>query len=320
MAPRFLSRQELVELLALPLPFVELRLPISDTEPDPGLFGPGSVTWRVLREPLLILAGARALLLQAAHPLVAQGAIDHSAFREEPFSRLVRTVEWSAAVAFGTTAEAEAASDRVNRLHRKVKGALPRKHAGGKVKAGTTYTAQDEELLLWVHATFVDTLLVAHDRLVGGLTAVERDSFVREWEAVARLMGVPQRLLWPDHVSMRAYVAHQVEKGYARPAAGSRLVAQTILHPPLPSPVIRPFVDLLTFASVGFLPPTLRQGYDIFWTPAHEAAHRSLMLMIRTTRRTLPRRLRVSPLYDFAVARTEGKLLRTQGRRLRGAA
>jgi uncharacterized protein (DUF2236 family) len=317
MAPRFLSRQELVELLALPLPFVELRLPISDIDPDPGLFGPESVTWRVLREPLLILAGARALLLQAAHPLVAQGAIDHSAYAEEPFSRLVRTVEWSAAVAFGTTAEAEAASERVNRMHRKVKGTLPRKHAGGKVKAGSTYTALDEDLLLWVHATFVDTLLVAHDRLVGGLTEDERDTFVREWEAVAALMGVPRRLLWPNHAAMKAYVDHQVHKGFARPTAGSRLVAHTVLHPPLPSPVIRPFMDVLSFASVGFLPPRLRQGYRIFWTPAHEAAHRSLALMIRTTRRTMPRRLRVSPLYDFAVARARGELAE---RRLSGAA
>lgn len=320
MAPRFLSLQELAELLALPLPFVELRLPISDPDPDPGLFGPGSMTWRVLREPMLILAGARALLLQAAHPLVAQGAIDHSAFAEEPFSRLVRTVEWSAAVAFGTTVEAEAASNRVNRMHRKVKGTLPREHAGGKVRAGSPYTALDEDLVLWVHATFVDTLLVAHDRLVGGLTEAERDAFVREWEVVAAMLGVPKRLLWPNHAAMSAYVDHQLQKGSARPTAGSRLVAQTILHPSLPSPLIRPFMDMLAFASVGFLPPQLRRGYGIFWTPAHEAAHRSMVLMIRTTRRTLPRRLRVSPLYDFAVARTQGKLLEAPHRRLKGAA
>src|ERR1700736_5484803 len=130
MAPRFLSRQELVDLLALPLPFVELRLPIADIDPDPGLFGPGSVTWRVLREPLLVMAGARALLLQAAHPHVAQGAIDHSAYAEDPFGRLMRTFEWAGRVAFGTTAEAREASARVNRLHRKVRGTLPSRHAG----------------------------------------------------------------------------------------------------------------------------------------------------------------------------------------------
>src|SRR2546425_9154992 len=116
---RFLSPRELVQALALPLPFADwlAPLPISDIDPDPGLFGPGTVTWRVLREPLLILAGARALLLQAAHPHVAQGAIDHSAYAEDPFGRLMRTFEWAGAVAYGTTTEARAASDKVNRLH-----------------------------------------------------------------------------------------------------------------------------------------------------------------------------------------------------------
>src|ERR1700694_2001651 len=253
MAPRFLSPQALISLLAVPLPFSEPPLPISDTDPDPGLFGPGSITWQVLREPLLILAGARALLLQAALPHVAQGAIDHSAFADDPFGRLMRTFDWAGAVAFGTSAEAREASPRGNLLPRKFTGPHHSKHAGAKVKAGSRYAAMDEDLLLWVHATFVDTLLVGHDRMVGGLTKEERDQFVKEWEAVARLMGVPERLLWPDHATMKAYVDYQVARGFARPTAGSRLVAKTILHPPLPSPVLRPLMEMVTFASVGLL-------------------------------------------------------------------
>jgi uncharacterized protein (DUF2236 family) len=152
------------------------------------------------------------------------------------------------------------------------------------------------------------------------LTEEERDQFVKEWEAVARLMGVPERLFWPDHATMKAYVDYQVEKGFARPTAGSRLVAKTILHPPLPSPVIRPLMEMVTFASVGFLPPKLRQGYRIFWTPAHEAVHRSIEVMLRTTRRRLPHRLRVAPIYDFAMARTRGELVESGRARLKGAA
>src|SRR5207245_11811811 len=113
---RFLSRRELAQLLALPVPFAEPPLPISDVSADPGLFGPESITWRVLREPLLILAGGRALLMQAAHPLVAQGAIDHSAYSTDPFGRLMRTFDWTGAVAFGTRREARAASVVVNRV------------------------------------------------------------------------------------------------------------------------------------------------------------------------------------------------------------
>ncbi|HXA41414.1 MAG TPA: oxygenase MpaB family protein [Candidatus Solibacter sp.] len=318
--PRFLSPKELLSIMAVPLPLGPAPMPIADTDPDPGLFGPESVTWKVLREPLLILAGARALLLQAAHPHVAQGAIDHSSYATDPFGRLMRTTDWAGAVAFGTTAEAEAAAARVNRMHRKVAGTLPRGRGSRKVKAGSAYNAMDPDLLLWVHATFVDTLLVAHDRLVGGLTEPERDAFVHEWDAVARLMGVPEQLLWGDHAAMAAYVDEQVEHGFARPAAGSRLVAATILHPPLPSPLLRPLMDTLAFIAVGFLPATTRKAYRITWTPAHEAAHLSLELMVRNTRRGMPRALRVAPIYDFALSRTLGRLRDGSDRRLQGAA
>src|SRR5258708_8442987 len=119
---RFLSPKELLSIMAVPLPLGTAPMPISATDPDPGWFGPESVTWKVLREPLLILAGARALLLQAAHPHVAQGAIDHSGYATDPFGRLMRTTDWAGAVAFGTTAEAEAAAGRGNPVHPKGAG------------------------------------------------------------------------------------------------------------------------------------------------------------------------------------------------------
>jgi len=304
----FLSPVELAELLALPVPFADPPLPIADRAADAGLFGPGSVTWRVLREPLLILAGGRALLLQAAHPHVAQGAIEHSAYAEDPFGRLMRTFDWAGAVGFGTTREARAASAKVNRLHRRVAGRLPRANATGKVKAGSAYSAMDEDLLLWVHATFVDTLLVAHDVLVGGLTEAERDEFVHEWEPVARLMGVPRRLLWPDRAALRKYVHAQITRGPARPGEGSRLVARTITRPPLPTRLLAPAWDLLMFFTYGFLPPETRRDYGFTWTPAHAAAFRGATLAVRGARATLPRRLRYAPVYDFALARATGAL------------
>jgi uncharacterized protein (DUF2236 family) len=308
MSPRFLSPKELVQLLALPLPEGINDLPISDITPDPGLFGPGSITWQVLREPLLILAGGRALLMQAAHPHVAQGAIDHSSYAVDPFGRLVRTFTWAGSVAFGTTAEARAACSQVNRLHRAVAGTLPAGHGSRTLKAGTVYSAKDDDLLLWVHATFVDTLLVAHDRMVGGLTADERDQFVREWAAVGRLMGVPARLMWRDHVALRKYVDRQVRGGVAEPGSGSRLVAQTVLRPPLPSPVLRPLMDTLSFMSIGFLPRELREGYGIRWTRVHALAHSNITGTLRAGRGRLPRRLRYAPIYDFAMARSSGDL------------
>src|ERR1700680_2697463 len=160
---RIPTRADLTALLLRPLPYTKRRIPIDDPDPDPGLFGPGSVTWRVMAEPLLMLAAGRALLMQAAHPLVAEGAIDHSTYATDPFGRFERTVEWVTVVCFGTTAEARRVSRRVNRLHGAVHGTLGRGHGTKRFRPATAYSGRDPELLRWVHATFVDTMLVAHD-------------------------------------------------------------------------------------------------------------------------------------------------------------
>jgi uncharacterized protein (DUF2236 family) len=282
-------------------------LPLRDPTPDPGLFGPGSVTWVVMREPRLLLAAGRALLLQAANPLVAQGAIEHSTYRSDPYGRLERTVRWVTVVCFGTRQEAERVSGRVNALHRPVSGTLPEANATSRVPAGTRYSASDPALLRWVHATFVDTMLVAHDELVGGLSTAERDAFVREWDAVARLMGLSRNRCWRDSAALRRYVEREVRRGRAIPGAGSLEVAETVLHPPVRSALMRPGTDTLAFIATGLLPPELRRGYGLVWTPAHMAAFSALTRSMRLANPALPRRLRISPVYDLALARSEGR-------------
>ena len=282
-------------------------MPLKDPTPDGGLFGPGSVTWRVMREPRLLFGAGRALLLQAANPLVAQGAIDHSSYRTDPYGRLERTVRWVTIVCFGTAGEAERVSGRVTELHRRVSGTLPAAHATSRCPAGTPYAADDPELLRWVHASLVDTMLVAHDALVGGLDRHERDVFVREWDAVARLMGLPAGQCWPNARALHRYIDAQVTRGAALPGAGSREVADTILHPPVPSPLLRPGSETLAFVATGLLPAELRRGYGIDWSPAHAAAFATLTRSLRLSTALLPRRLRISPVYDLAVARAEGR-------------
>src|SRR5438132_11132974 len=218
----------LAQVLTRPLPYSSRPMPLRDAARDPGLFGPDSVTWRVMREPLLILGAGRALLMQAANPLVAQGALDHSGFDRDPYGRLERTIEWVTLVSFGTTAEAGRASAQVNALRRRVVGRLPVAAATRRLGAGSRYSASDLDLLRWVHASFVDTMLVTHDALVGGLDDAERDAFVREWHAVAALMGVPRRLLWPDAASMRAYFTRQVARGAAVSGAGRGVGGATV--------------------------------------------------------------------------------------------
>jgi uncharacterized protein (DUF2236 family) len=305
-------------VLGIPLPDAVQRLltrppgparplPLRDPTPDPGLFGPDSVTWQVMREPRLLLAAGRALLLQAANPLVAQGAIEHSTYKSDPYGRLERTVRWVTVVCFGTTKEAERISGRVNGLHRPVSGSLPAANATSRVPAGTRYSASDPELLRWVHASFVDTMLVAHDALVGGLSKKERDAFVREWDAVGRLMGLSPGETWPNAAALRRYVDKEVRNGQALPGAGSLEVAETVLHPPVSSRMLRPGMDLLAFVATGLLPSELRRGYRLQWTPAHAGGFAALTRSVRLAGPGMPRRLRISPVYDLALARAEDR-------------
>ena len=301
------SLAQLLELVRPPDPILNRRLPLRDPAPDPGLFGPGSVTWLVMREPLLMVGAGRALLMQAAHPLVAQGAIDHSTYATDPFGRFERTIEWVTVVCFGTTAEATRLSRGVSALHRRVRGTVPPAHATTAVAAGTEYSGTEPSLLRWVHASFVDTMLATHDAVVGGLTEPQRDVFVREWNAVGTLMGVPRRLLFTDARRLRSYVLRSVRRGPAMPGAGSRSVADTVLRPPLDSRLKRPGMDVLAFMAVGLLPAELRSAYGMSWTPAHSLAHAGLCLSLRTAHKGLPRRLRVSPVHDLASARAAGR-------------
>jgi uncharacterized protein (DUF2236 family) len=304
---RIPSRADLACLLVRPVPLANRRLPIGDPTPDPGLFGPGSVTWRVMAEPLLMLGGGRALLMQAAHPLVAEGAIEHSTYASDPFGRFQRTVEWVTIVCFGTTAEARGVTRHVNRLHGPVRGELPADHETESVRGGTGYSAREPELLRWVHATFVDTMLVAHDAFVGGLSGADADRFVREWDAVAALMGVPATMLWPDRAGLVSYIDEQLRTGVVAPGAGSRLVARTVLEPPLQRARTRPAWAVLGFTTVGLLPAPIRAGYRLGWTPAHSVAHAGLRATVRRLRPELPRRFRVSPVYDLATDRVAGR-------------
>jgi uncharacterized protein (DUF2236 family) len=281
---------------------------LSDSAPDPGLFGPQSQTWILAREPVLLLGGGRALLMQVANPLVAQGVLDHSDYARDPFGRLAGTVRWLVAVTFGTTAEAKAASAVVHRLHAKVRGTVSPTAATLEAPAGTPYSASDLRLARWVHATVVHSMLATYETLVLPLDPSERDGFVREWDAVARLMGVPTDLVWPDAAALDRYVVDEIAvlTATGRCTSASRIAAATVLRPPLPSPLVRPPFALTAWLTAGLLPAALCQAYGLRWTAAHEWAHRSVCSSHRRLHTHLPRHLRISPLYDVALRRCDG--------------
>ena len=153
---------------------------------DLGYFGPASVTWRVLADPTANIAGVRALFLQALHPLAMAGVHEHSDFATAFWPRLQRTAQYVTTVAYGTTEQADTAAARVRALHQRVRGVDP--------VTGQHYAASDPELLRWVHATEVDSLVDAAHRGGVGLDGAQFDAFLAEQvRAAERAIGEDRR-------------------------------------------------------------------------------------------------------------------------------
>ncbi len=150
---------------------------------DAGFFGPDSVTWRLSTDLGRPVAGLRALMLQALHPLAMAGVDQHSNWRADPVGRLAATSGYLATITFGDRAAAEQAAARVRRIHEYI--------TGTDTITGQRYAASDPALLLWVHATLVDSGIVAAGLFGTPLSPPDSDAYVAEMAAAAELVGVP---------------------------------------------------------------------------------------------------------------------------------
>lgn len=164
------------------IPSWELALEDGD---DAGYFAHDSVTWRVHGGMTPIIGGIRALLTQALHPGVLAGVVDHSYYQDEPLARLAHTIRWVFTVTYGDTAAARRACDYVRRRHEPVAG----RYVDGR-GIERNYSANDPELLAWVHLAFTDAFLGAYEYVRGPLPSGLADQYVREWAVAGELMGV----------------------------------------------------------------------------------------------------------------------------------
>ena len=253
-----------------------------------GLFGPDSVAWRVDREVIVLAGGSCALLMQAAHPVVAAGVDQHSTYATDPFGRLRRTLTSSFDVVFGTRSRADAAIRRVNAIHAAVRGQLP---------GGAAYSAADPEALLWVHATLVDTALRIYSRFVGPLSSDEERRYLLEAAEVAERLGVLPADLPTDVPELRDWMAGMVGSGRVRVTPAARRIARTVLYPNGLLP--RLAWDAAHLISLATLPDPLRRQYRIRWSGGRERGVERLAVV---TRRTLP--LVPPPLRFVPQART----------------
>ncbi len=281
------------------------KLPISDPQPDPGLLGPHALTWRLHEEQWLIFSGARAFLMQAAHPVVAQGALDHSAFAEDPFGRVYRTIQGMSVLIFGTTAEANAMARHINHLHLTVQGTLS--ESIGRYKAGEHYSAMEPLALLWVHIAFVDSILTAYQAFVGRLTPEQCEQYWQESCRYARRLGLTDATLPASYVAAQQHIRNALSSGEIAIGTAAQLIAREVLFPPLPL-LRKPLWMIVRIITIGQLPPDIREAYGLRWNIVHRAG----FLMVRGTthllRRLFPNALGKAPLVDFARRRAKGEL------------
>jgi len=266
-----------------------------------GLYGPRSEAWRLNREAMLLLgAGPRALLLQVAHPLIAEGVDQHSDFRADPWRRLQGTLRSYLRIVYGSTPQARDEIRRLNVLHRSIAG--PVRDAAARDLGASSYSARDPGLGLWVHATLVDSTLVAADAWLEPLSGDRRARFYDETRPIARAFGIPDALLPPDIEGFERYLADMLSPaGPVHVTSTARALAEVVLHPPLAP--IHPLLGLLparsydwTFwPSIALLPPGVREEFGIAWTPTRRAVARWLLLGMELWRPLMPPSLRWMP-------------------------
>jgi uncharacterized protein (DUF2236 family) len=219
---------------------------------DHGLFGPGSVTWRIHSHPVMLVGGLRALLIQALHPLAMAGVAQYSDFRSDPMRRLRGTSAYVHAVTFGDTRAAREAAARVRRLHGRVNG-IDR-------VTGRPFSAADPETLLWVHCVEIHSFLAAYRAYGGRLGEVEQDRYLAEQVAAAELMKIPASMVPDSLAAYRAYFAEVLPTLCSSVDAAATIAF--VRRPKLPAGRLQaplaPAFRTLGFAATALVPGSLR--------------------------------------------------------------
>jgi len=244
-----------------------------------GYFAPDSVIRRVGNSPLVpLLGGGPAVLLQVAHPLVAAGVVDHSDYRRDLWPRLLWTLRALYLIVYGSKAEAARAAETVQAVHAFVRGTT---HARlGPFPVGTSYSAADPELMVWVHATLVETSLTVYHRFVRRLGLEEQEAYYREMALVARLFGTPSKVIPPGLAAFREYLREELASPRICVTTPARDVAEVILHAPLPAPM-RLILPAHRLSTAALLPSRLRAEYELRWDAGRALALQAAALSIR---------------------------------------
>jgi uncharacterized protein (DUF2236 family) len=257
-----------------------------------GLFGQGVVRTINGEGVVWLCGGGRALLLQLAHPFVADAVLKYSRFRSHPLARLHDTLAVSFAYLFGDAAQARAAVSGVNRLHQRIGGTL--EQPVGTYPAGTTYRALDPDLLLWVYATSVDSWLIAYTHFVQELTPAQQQTYWAEAREAAPVWRIPPEQLPAELSTLRTWMSTRIEYQEVVVSQTARDMARAVFRPPSRW-ALWPFLAPLEPITVWLLPPAIRAGYGYTWGPRREAVLAHFAAASRWLVPRVPPRLRKVP-------------------------
>ena len=266
---------------------------------DPGYFGPNSMMWKINKEITVLFGGARALLMHAAHPLIAAGARQTSFYQRDPWKRLIRTLSLQNSVTFGTKKEADESAHRINKLHEVIKGK--------DEVTGGIYDALDHEQLLWVHACLQISSIYFYEKTVKKLTDEEKNKYHLENLLSAEMVLVNIKETPTTHNELKNWVIEKSrEKDYLLLTDVAEDVKDIISGGPVPRH-IKPIWPFISFTAFHTLPSEFKNIYGIKTTRAKRYILNFNLYFLKITRPFLPPFFRLIPPARWAKQRITRK-------------
>lgn len=242
--------------------------PFTPAKPGEGYFEDSSMIRVVNSELAAAFSGGRALLLQAAHPVMFEGFYQDSEIEQDIHGRLARTARIMTIIYFGKKSNADRWTAAVRKMHSKINGTL--KEDAGLFIAGTPYAADDPKYLLWTLATLWDSARLFYNLYVRQLSEPEEWALWDDYRLVGKLFGLEEeempKNLWEANDYMNGMIGGWELFVTDRAREAGRKV---VLHPPAPT-YLTPLVGAVNFAVIGSLPKKIREGYGFRWYPGFE--------------------------------------------------
>ncbi len=266
---------------------------------DPGYFGPDSMMWKVNKEITVLFGGARALLMHAAHPLIAAGARQTSFYQRDPWKRLIRTLSLQNSVTFGSKNEADESAHRINKLHEVIKG--------NDEVTGDVYDALDHEQLLWVHACLQISSIYFYEKTVKKLSVEEKNKYHEENMVAAGLVLIDIDEMPQTHEELKEWVVNKSKtENYLIYTDVAKDVQEIIAGGPVPRH-IKPIWPFISFTAFNTLPKEFKELYGVNESKIKDVILKFNLNFLKFTRPFLPPFFRLIPPARWAKQRLKSK-------------